>query len=141
MSLAELLKESRKKTGATQQEISDLLGVDRSTYSYYETGRLVPSFEALVKLAAYYNVSVSFFAGAPQKPENDVIFSEPDEPFRPADEDEELFQAYLTKQECRLIAQARARNVLQDPAVQELIRADAQAAESYLQVQADEDET
>ena len=52
--LGSRLRAQRVKFGITQQEVADMLKVDRSTYSYYETGRTAPSIESL------YNLSVAF---------------------------------------------------------------------------------
>lgn len=58
-SLAEYLKKVRKLNGYTQQEISDLLGVHRSTYAYYECGKTEPSIDTLKKLANIYGIELS----------------------------------------------------------------------------------
>ena len=52
------LKFFRNYIGITQQEIADELGVERSTYSYYETGRTFPSLFTLGKIADMFDVNV-----------------------------------------------------------------------------------
>ena len=44
------LKELRKNSKLTQQQVADALSVDRTTYTYYETGRLNPNFKTIYKL-------------------------------------------------------------------------------------------
>ena len=40
--LSRTLKKLRKNCGYTQKEVAKELGVDRSTYAYYETGKTTP---------------------------------------------------------------------------------------------------
>ena len=56
MTFPEFLKRIRNTAGYTQQNIADLLGVDRSTYSYYETGKTEPNIRQLKKIARLYNL-------------------------------------------------------------------------------------
>lgn len=51
----------RIKSKKTQQDVSDVLGIDVSTYNKYENGRRKPSNEVLSKLAKLYNCSVEDF--------------------------------------------------------------------------------
>lgn len=57
------LKETRKAHGLTQQSIADYLGVDRTTYTYYETGAICPSVENLKKISELYRISVAYLIG------------------------------------------------------------------------------
>lgn len=61
--VSESLKKVRKEHKLTQQDIADVLGVDRSTYTFYETGKTSPSIQTLQKLSNIYNVSVGYLAG------------------------------------------------------------------------------
>ena len=63
MALGEKLKSLRKQCAFTQQQISDALGIDRSTYAYYESNTTQPNVEALKKLAQIFNVSVDYLVG------------------------------------------------------------------------------
>lgn len=58
--LGEVMRKYRNKHKYTQQKLADYLGVDRTTYSKYETVR-TPELEVIMKLAALYNVSVDEF--------------------------------------------------------------------------------
>ena len=42
----------------TQQEVAQQLHVERSTYTWYELGRVIPKIDTLVRLASLYGVSV-----------------------------------------------------------------------------------
>lgn len=55
------LIEMRKKNKFTQQQIADIIGVVRSTYTYYETGKTTPSITILKQLAQVYNIPVDDF--------------------------------------------------------------------------------
>ena len=48
----------------TQQEIADMLGVDRTTYSKYESGKANPQFTNVVKLAEIFGVTVGELCGS-----------------------------------------------------------------------------
>ncbi len=54
------LKELRKNSALTQKQIADVIGIDRSTYSYYENGKASPSLEVLVKIAKVFNVTLDY---------------------------------------------------------------------------------
>lgn len=53
--VAERLKYYRSKCGLTQVQISEMLHIDRSTYTYYERGKTIPSLERIVALADVLN--------------------------------------------------------------------------------------
>lgn len=57
------LAELRKEKGLYQKDVAQLLGIERTTYSRYETGDTQPSHENLVKLADFYDVSVDYLLG------------------------------------------------------------------------------
>lgn len=53
--LAQRIKRFRDGFGFTQQQIADALNIDRSTYSYYESGKTEPNYEIIHKLANIYH--------------------------------------------------------------------------------------
>ena len=61
MSFPEKLKYLRESHNHTQQHLADLLGVQKSSISNYETGRSYPKRMVLLKLAQIYNVPPSSF--------------------------------------------------------------------------------
>ena len=67
MTLAESLKRIRKKYKMTQEDIALFLGVSRSGYTYYETGKTTPSVEVLKKLATIYDTTIDEIVGMPSK--------------------------------------------------------------------------
>ena len=61
--LGDRLRAIRKEHGLTQQNIADVLGIDRTTYTVYEGGSITPSPATLVKLSQIYNVTVGYLIG------------------------------------------------------------------------------
>ncbi len=61
--VAEMLKKVRKEHNLKQQDVADILGIERSTYTFYETGKTCPSLPTMVKLAKAYNCTVGYLAG------------------------------------------------------------------------------
>ena len=58
MQIGNKLKELRISEGLTQQELSVRLGISRVNYTRYETDKVRPDYETLIKLADFYNVSL-----------------------------------------------------------------------------------
>ena len=61
MYLKDKLISFRKNAGLTQQQVADLLGVDRSTYTCYETGKVMVPISKLQQLAVIYNEDLNAF--------------------------------------------------------------------------------
>ncbi|MBS5149715.1 MAG: helix-turn-helix domain-containing protein [Butyricicoccus pullicaecorum] len=57
------LKELRIKHNKTQKELAAFLGIDRTTYTKYETGASEPALETLSRLSAYYHVDIDYLIG------------------------------------------------------------------------------
>lgn len=57
------LKELRLENGITQKELANIIEVGRTTISEYESGKIVPKQEGLLKIANYFNVSVDYLTG------------------------------------------------------------------------------
>ena len=58
MAINEKLKYYRAKNNFTQTQVSAALGIDRSTYSYYELGKNIPSINMLSNIAKLFNVAI-----------------------------------------------------------------------------------
>lgn len=54
----------RKLCNFTQQQIADLLNLNRTTYTKYETGVSEPSFDILKKIASIYGVDINSILGS-----------------------------------------------------------------------------
>lgn len=61
----ENLKAARKKSGKTQKEVADSLGVGQSTYKNYECGLREPNGDTVVALANLFGVSTDYLLGRP----------------------------------------------------------------------------
>jgi len=66
----ETLRALRNEKGLTQQQVAGHLGVDRSTYAYYESGRTKVNTDIVVKLAHFYRVRYAAFLGPEPVPED-----------------------------------------------------------------------
>ncbi len=87
------LKAYRKANGLTQHQVATALGIDRSTYTYYETGRSQPSYNQLTILSRIYNIHVGDFL------ENETpVYSVADKPVseKNAPEDSEAVSNEMT---------------------------------------------
>ena len=60
MHTLKILRTGRKWT---QQQVADMLGVDRTTYAKYESGASEPNFEILKKLSQIYHVQSDVILG------------------------------------------------------------------------------
>ncbi len=114
-----VLRDERKKSGYTQQQIADLLGIDRSTYTYYESGKLQAPQEVLVKLSEYYHMPVSMFFSESSDSivfHSDLSFHGYSSPQTSGTEKKHSRSeaGSLTFEEKRLIAQLRAKSSYTD---------------------------
>ena len=58
-----ILKSLRISKGLTQDELSKILKVSRSTVGMYEKGDREPDYETLEYIADYFNVSIDYLLG------------------------------------------------------------------------------
>ena len=54
--ITEIIKKLRISCNYTQKQVADKLGVDRSTYAYYESGRIKPDIDTIMKLSTICKV-------------------------------------------------------------------------------------
>ena len=107
MKLNECLKKLRQCSGYTQQNVADALGIDRSSYTYYETGKTIPPLSTVAKLANLYNVSIEELLGKqPEKKGHTLVLNAP-KMSRPLQHDLEKFKT-LSKDEQSIILAYRA---------------------------------
>lgn len=57
------LKAAREGTAYNQQDIAELLGVERTAYGHIEAGRNLVRVDHLIKLAQIFNRPISYFLG------------------------------------------------------------------------------
>jgi len=63
------LKLLRKSRGYTQIAVQMKTGIEQALLSKYETGERIPTTEALIKLADFYNVSIDYILCRTDNPE------------------------------------------------------------------------
>lgn len=61
----------RERSGLTQQQMAEKLGVSRSAVGMYENGEREPNFETLELIADTFNVDMNYLLG--KKPTTEVI--------------------------------------------------------------------
>ena len=62
-----IFKQLRISSGYTQIEMSQKLGISRSTIGMYETGAREPDFETLETIADFFNVDIDYLLGRTDK--------------------------------------------------------------------------
>ena len=94
----EVMKKYRVEHNYTQKKVADYLGIDRTTYTKYETIRK-PEIDVIMKLAALYDLSVDEFLG-----DFFETAEEPVTPFKKAGEsDEDCKKNVLSEDEKQLL--------------------------------------
>ncbi len=63
------IKELRTQRKITQEELGNIINVQKAAVSKYELGRAVPSTDVLTKLASFFNVSVDYLLGRTDEPQ------------------------------------------------------------------------
>ena len=91
LTMAQRLKEYRIACGLTQQQIADILNINRTTYTKYETGISEPSHDLLKRIISIFGVDYN------------AILSDEDN-FQRNVYDSKLPVYNLTKNESKLIA-------------------------------------
>lgn len=61
--IGQRLKLLREERGLKQIDIANMLGVSRTTYTQYETGKSEPDLATVAKLADYFNVTIDYLLG------------------------------------------------------------------------------
>lgn len=60
MSLSEKLRKLRDNRNWSQQTLADMMRMDRSTVSRYETGRSIPNYQTVIRFAEIYQVDKEY---------------------------------------------------------------------------------
>lgn len=63
MQIHERLKRYRRAKGMTQEEVAERIGVSRPTLYFWESGRYVPSYDNIKKLADLYGETAERLLG------------------------------------------------------------------------------
>lgn len=65
--IGEKIKELRKEKGVTQEELAKNIDVSTSMVGMYETDARKPSYEVLIKIATYFEVSTDYLLNVEEK--------------------------------------------------------------------------
>jgi len=57
------IKKLRERNKLTQTELAQVLNISKSMVSSYETGQRSPSYDVLIKIARFFNVSMDYLYG------------------------------------------------------------------------------
>ena len=60
MALSEKLHALRKKSGLSQEQLAEQLGVSRQAVSKWETGKAVPESDTLIAISEYFHVTLDY---------------------------------------------------------------------------------
>jgi transcriptional regulator with XRE-family HTH domain len=58
MNIAERFRQFRDRASLNQNDVCEAIGINRSTWSSYESGRATPSVEVLIKLYEKYKINL-----------------------------------------------------------------------------------
>ena len=73
MTMGERLRALRLHKKISQEEVARYIGITRSAYSHYEINNRQPVYDTLIKLAAYFDVSLDYIiGGGPAKSKSDA---------------------------------------------------------------------
>ena len=75
----ENLKEARLKSGISQKDLAENIGVAKSTYSLYESGKREANVDTIKKIASSLNVSADTLLGIDNEPTTLAAHFEGDE--------------------------------------------------------------
>ncbi|WP_239614285.1 helix-turn-helix domain-containing protein [Cohnella mopanensis] len=78
MNMGERLRELRLRRKISQEEVARHIGITRSAYSHYEINNRQPVYDTLIKLAAYFDVSLDFIIGGSQSKAKNELSVTPD---------------------------------------------------------------
>ena len=80
MLIGEKIKELRKNSKITQEQLGNAIGVSKMAISYFEKGKKSPGRESLEKIADYFDVTTDYLLGRSEDPElneeDDKVVSE-----------------------------------------------------------------
>lgn len=71
MNFSEKLYELRLKSGLTQKELSEQIGVSQASINYWEKGQRTPSIDAAKKIADFFSINISELVDTMIEPTND----------------------------------------------------------------------
>lgn len=118
--LCDKLKFYRKTLGLTQEQVAKAIGVNRSTYTYYEKGSSSPNIETLMLISKVLNVDPYDLINNNDSSEIDFAQPEPDYRsvfYKDLDKEEDMSFNLLSKTEKELLCYFRVLTAAQQDEV------------------------
>lgn len=118
--LCDKLKYYRKTLGLTQEQVANAIGVNRSTYTYYERGSSSPNIETLMLISKVFNVDPYDLINNNESSE--ISFAQPEPDYRNVfykdlDNEEDMSFSLLSKNEKELLCYFRVLSASQQDEV------------------------
>ena len=119
--LNQRLRSLREKCGFTQEQVAKTLNIDRSSYTYYETGKTEPSIASLIKLSNLFKVPVEDLLGSECTSQTVMKDSKPAKrtPAKTAENTSHIFD--LDKQEKQILCYYRSMDPEKKQRMMELL--------------------
>jgi transcriptional regulator with XRE-family HTH domain len=76
--MGERLRDLRLRRAISQEEVARHIGITRSAYSHYEINNRQPVYDTLIKLAAFFNVSLDYIIGGTRPNAKSDVLTTPD---------------------------------------------------------------
>lgn len=105
-SLGSKLESLRKSMGLTQKDVADILKINRTTYTKYETGVTEPNIAALKKLTEIFGVDLNYLLS---ESNGEAVLSDNTSGDEKAREFLRLFNLLSDKDKDKLIDQMKKR--------------------------------
>lgn len=105
--LAKNLRSLRDMNNLTQDDLSDMLNISRQAYSNYENSKRTPDLDSLLRLSAFYHVTLDQLVNG-NLSNSSQIFAEEKVPYYMALDIETGNTIYLKKEETELITKFRS---------------------------------
>lgn len=123
-SLADTLRKYRIAAGFTQKSVAEALGISRSAYTYYETGKTSPDPATLNRISKIFKVPLELFFYEEEHPGTVMLYDSGVNSGRAPKKSKIDPQKVgeLTGSEKALIAYLRSRNISGDSVLEKLKR-------------------
>ena len=79
MRLSEKIMDLRKKSGWSQEELADRLGISRQSVSKWETGESVPDIDKILRMSELWNVSTDYLLKEDEAQKEDPVTPQSEE--------------------------------------------------------------
>lgn len=108
MAVGQRLRAARRACKLTQSQVAEILGIDRSAYTYYETGKTSPNLPNLLRLASVFQVEIAWLLGETKQEETSHFLLSGDDTFSLRQEISESRMLELSGDERQVVGFYRA---------------------------------